>query len=152
MDWKVTMRLSEFPYPIVAIWLLLMAWSPARAEEDLLTHARTLATSHHREEAMDLLTARLSEHPTDVDARLLYGLILSWDGRWDDARQALQQVVAQTPGYADAVMALANVEIWSGHPDAADMVTSRYLEDKPGDIHVLLVRARAKRALKQSAE
>jgi YaiO family outer membrane protein len=152
MDGKVTMRLSEFPYSIAAIWLLLLAWSPARAEEDLLTHARTLATSHYREEALDLLAARLGEHPTDVDARLLYGLILSWEGRWDDAREALKQAVAQTPGYADAVMALANVEIWSGHPDAADGVTSKYLEEKPGDIGVLLVRARARRALKQSAD
>lgn len=146
------MRLSKFPYPVVAIGLVLMAWSPAQAEEDLLTHARTLATNHHRQEALDLLSARLSESPNDVDARLLYGLILSWEWRWEEARVALRQVVAQTPGYADAVMALGNVEIWSGHPDAADTVTGRYLEVKPGDVGVLLVRARAMRSLKQPDE
>jgi YaiO family outer membrane protein len=156
MDENVTMRLSEFPYSIAAVWVLFLSCSPARAEEDLLTHARTLATSQptsqHRQEALDLLAARLSEHPTDVDARLLYGLILSWEGRWDGARQALQQVLAQTPGYADAVIALANVEIWSGHPDAADVVTSKYLEQKPDNIGVLLARARAMRALKLRPE
>jgi YaiO family outer membrane protein len=99
-----------------------------------------------------MLAARLAEHPGDVDARLLYGLILSWEGRWDEARLALHQVIEQTPGYADAVTALANVEVWSGHPEAADLAASRFLEDHPGHVGVLLARARALRALKHQAE
>ena len=144
----VRMRLNV----AILIGLLATALRPAQAAEDLLAQARGLAANKHRQEALDLLAAHLSESPNDVDARLLYGLVLSWEWRWDEARVALRQVLTQTPRYADAALALTNVELWSGHPDAAELVTSRFLESSPEDTGVILARARVFRALKQPAE
>ena len=76
--------------------------------------AREAATSGRRAEALTMLEAHLDRTPRDVDARLLYGLVLSWEGRYDEARPVLQQVLAQAPAYTDARVALMNVEYLVG--------------------------------------
>ena len=58
----------------------------ASGQDDVLVKARAEATSGHRDEALIRLEARLAETPRDVDARLLYGLVLSW--RADTTRRA----------------------------------------------------------------
>jgi YaiO family outer membrane protein len=122
------------------------------SSDDILTRARSLSSNKHRPEALELLKTHLVESPNDVDARLLYGLMLSWDGRWDDAREALEGVLQQTPSYTDAALALANVELWSDHPDQADQLISRFLERTPNRIDLLLARARIMRSLKRPKE
>ena len=100
---------------------------------DILASARAAATSGHRAEALDTLRLRLNDAPRDVDARLLYGLILSWEGRYDEARQALQQVLVQSPAYVDARIALMNVSWWSGHPSEARDAADAILAQDPGN-------------------
>src|SRR5690242_1483408 len=58
--------------------------------DDLLSRARELAANHMRPEAIAMLEDYLREHPSDVDARVLCGLILSWEGRYNDAREQLR--------------------------------------------------------------
>src|SRR5580704_11932183 len=133
-------------YTMAAVGLCLIAttrcFGAVSSEDDILTRARTLSSNKHRPEALALLKTHLEESPTDVDARLLYGLMLSWEGRWDDAREALEAVLNQTPAYTDAALALANVELWSDHPEQADLTISRFLERTPRQIDLLLARAR----------
>ncbi|MEO7276273.1 MAG: YaiO family outer membrane beta-barrel protein, partial [Vicinamibacterales bacterium] len=100
---------------------------------DLLVSARTAATTGHRTEALDSLRVRLDDAPRDVDARLLYGLILSWEGRYDEARQALQQVLVQSPAYVDARLALMNVSWWSGRAGEARDAADAILAQDPGN-------------------
>ena len=99
---------------LVFLSCLLVASPSAAGQDDILKNARAAATSGHREEALSMLETHLSDSPRDVDARLLYGLVLSWEGRYDEARPALQQVLTQTPGYTDARVALMNVEYLVG--------------------------------------
>jgi thioredoxin-like negative regulator of GroEL len=94
---------------------ILLAAVGAAAQDDVLAKAREAARSGHRTEALTMLESHLAQSPRDVDARLLYGLVLSWEGRYDEARPVLQQVLAQAPTYTDARVALMNVEYWSGH-------------------------------------
>jgi len=143
------MKLGKILYPAILGGLILALGLPVSAEEDLFARARRLATNKNPQEALKLLSERLEASPGDVDARLLYGLVLSWEGRWDEARASLHQVIDEAPRYADAVMALTNVELWSGHPETADEVTSRFLEASPNHVGVLLARARAMQALKR---
>lgn len=75
--------------------------------------ARTLATAGQRAEALQILEARLASAPDDRDARLWYGIVLSWDRQFDRARTELQRVLAVDPNNSDAREALANVERWS---------------------------------------
>jgi YaiO family outer membrane protein len=130
----------------------MLVWSaPARAE-DVLIEARSLATSGHRPEALKMLDERLKESPTDPDAHLLYGLILSWDGRYDEAREHLQSVLAGHPDYTDAIQALINVEMWSGHPERAEKVAADALVRKQQNTTLLLAQARAMRAQNRERE
>src|SRR5438270_9266942 len=61
--------------------------------DDTLAHARDLAFSgkEHRAEALKVLERRLAASPGDNDARTFYGTLLSWEGRYDEARTQLTQ-------------------------------------------------------------
>src|SRR5689334_8877694 len=82
----------------------------AFAQDDVIPRARAAASAGRRAEGIALLEQHLASSPRDVDARLVYGLILSWDGQYDRARTALSDVLAQAPDYLDARVALMNVE------------------------------------------
>lgn len=112
------------------------------AQDDVLAKARQAATSGHRADALHILEERLATTPRDVDARLLYGLVLSWEGRYDDARPVLQEVLAQAPGYADARVALMNVEYWSGRSSEARELADEILVTDPGNAQARVVRER----------
>lgn len=99
---------------IIAIVLaLLVLPAAAWAQADVIAAARTAAAEGRRADALTTLEQHLAQSPEDVDARLVYGLVLSWDGRYDEARRELQRVLAAAPGYTDARVALTNVERWS---------------------------------------
>ena len=121
---------------------LIVAPLCADGQDDLLKKAREAATSGHREEALRMLETRLSDAPRDVDARLLYGLVLSWEGRYDEARPVLQQVLTQASGYIDARVALMNVEYWSGHSTEALEQADLILANQPGNVTARAVRDR----------
>jgi YaiO family outer membrane protein len=103
------------------------------AQDNVLGKARAAAKSGQRAEALELLESHLSAAPADVDARLLYGLVLSWEGRYDEARIAFRQILNQAPGYADAQIGLMNVDYWSGNSSAALEQADRILATQPGN-------------------
>lgn len=125
---------------------LLVAPVCAAGQDDILKQARAAATSGRREEALSMLEAHLGDAPRDVDARLLYGLVLSWEGRYDDARPVLQQVLTQAPTYIDARVALMNVEYWSGHSAEALEQADRILTGQPGNVTARAIRDRIEAA------
>jgi YaiO family outer membrane protein len=116
--------------------VLLLLPSPLRAQEDVMARARAAAADGRRGQALLMLEAHLAQSPSDVDARLIYGLVLSWEGRYDEARRELEQVLAQAPGYTDARVALTNVERWSRQREAsarAWTVAVTYFHDRFSD-------------------
>ena len=120
--------------------------------EDVVTAARKLATSGHRAEALQMLDQRLAEKRTDSDARVLRGVILSWEGRYDDARRDLEMVLAQHRDHGDALPALINVEMWSDHPERAEALARDALRRNPTSPDLLLARAKALKAMKRDHE
>jgi YaiO family outer membrane protein len=125
----------------------------AKAEpEDLISTARKLAISGHRTEALKMLDQRLDEKRTDSDARVLRGVILSWEGRYDDARRDLEMVLAQHRDHGDALPALINVEMWSDHPERAEALARDALRRNPTNPDLLLARAKALKAMKRDHE
>jgi YaiO family outer membrane protein len=112
---------------LAAAILFVLAASPAFSQDDLLARARAQAASGHRPEAIAMLRDRVQAEPRDVDARLLLGLVLSWDGQYDDARTELTRVIDQAPAYKDAHAALINIELWSGRPREAKAAADRAL-------------------------
>jgi len=110
---------------------------------DVLAGARALSSSGHRAEAIQLLEKSLQESPDDPDYRVLYALMLSWDGRYDESRKQFEMVLAKRPDYTDAIKGLINVEMWSGHPDRAEQLASRALERKGPSADLSYVKAKA---------
>jgi len=111
-------------------------------QDDVLAGAREAATSGRRAEALTMLEMHLAQAPRDVDARLLYGLVLSWEGRYDEARPALAQVLEQAPDYMDARVALMNIEYWAGRSQAAREQADQILANDPGNTQARAVRER----------
>jgi YaiO family outer membrane protein len=109
---------------------------------DVLASARSAIADGRRPDALAALSAHLTGAPRDVDARFLYGAILSWEGRYDEARRELQQVLAQTPDYGDARVALMNVEWWSGRTQAARDAADAILATDPGNTQARVLRER----------
>ncbi|MBZ5571567.1 MAG: YaiO family outer membrane beta-barrel protein [Acidobacteriia bacterium] len=143
-----------------ALLLLLLAalvYALPAVADDEVSRARALAFSgaEHRAEALSLLQTRLAKVPDDGDALTLYGTILSWEGRYDESRQALQKVLDRNPDHADALPAMLNLELWSNHPDRAEQLAEGALQRHPGDPALLMFLARAQRNRnheKQSAQ
>ena len=112
------------------------------AQDSVIARARAAAEAGRRAEGIALLEQHLAALPADVDARLVYGLILSWDGKYDAARIALREVLAQAPDYLDARVALMNVEWWSGRLDEARELNRGVLARDPGNAQARLVQQR----------
>jgi len=108
----------------------------------VIARARAAAATGNRAEALTLLSDHLAKTPNDVDARLVYGLVLSWDGKYDEARRELTQVLTAAPEYLDARVALMNVELWSGNNDQARDHMRLVLAAHPGNEQARLVKQR----------
>lgn len=101
--------------------VFLLATTALAQNDDPVARARTLATAGQHAEAIAILEARLAERPDDLDARTLYGTVLSWTGEYDRARTELQRVLESDPDNADARAALANVDRWSRSPQRREV-------------------------------
>jgi len=126
--------------------------SASPENEGVVAKARRLATTGHRPEAIELLNQRLTERPTDSDARVLRGVILSWDGHYDEARRDLEMVLAGHRDHGDALPALINLEMWSDHPERAEELARDALRRNPTNPDLLLARAKALRAMHRNRE
>ena len=89
------------------------------------------------------LASALESNPRDGDVRLLYGIVLSWEGRYDDAREHLTQVLDKHPSYADALEVLVRVELWSKQYAEAAALARKGLDQWPVNSALLLARAQA---------
>ncbi|MCX6552476.1 MAG: YaiO family outer membrane beta-barrel protein, partial [Acidobacteria bacterium] len=134
------------------VWASLAAGPAPVVAQDYLFQARELATSGKRAEAIKFLQDRLVTHPDDPDARTLLGIILSWEGRYPEARQELRQVLTDHSGYYDAMSGLAYVELWDDHPDLALNLSDSLLRKNPSDTSIMLLRARALSGLNRTRE
>ena len=144
------MVLRGFSYTVLILWLTMAVLTQhLGAEEDVLAQARDLATHKQRPKAVSLLDDYLAQHPTDSDARLLRGLVQSWQGNYYSARQDLEMVWTRHPGYSDAALALVNVEIWSDDLAKAEQITGQFLAEHPENIPMLLARARVLAKMKR---
>lgn len=125
---------------------LVLSISGYAQENTVLTQARTLFDQGHAQQALSLLYDHLKETPDDADARVLLGLICSWDKRYDEGRKAFTTVLDTDPDYKDAVLGLINLEIWTGHRDRAEELAQRALKARPQDAEYLAALEKTKPA------
>lgn len=139
-------------YRVALLMMAAILAAPAVWAADILVEARGLSSNGHRPQALQLLEKYLQDSPDDPDARTLYGLMLSWESRYDDARKQFETVLAKRPDYSDAVAGLINVELWSSHPERAEQLAARTLERKGHSSPLMLAQARALRAQNKDRE
>lgn len=132
---------------MVLLVLALVAAGPrgaaGQAAGDVRTQARSAAIAGRRTEAVSMLETHLADYPRDADARLLLGVVLSWDGKYDDARKELRQVLDQSPTYNDARVALANVAWWTGSYEELRQLAETARTQRPYDTEWFMQEARA---------
>lgn len=120
--------------------------------DDVPSEARRLAISGKRPEALQLLIRRLTIEPDDVDARVVYGTILAWEGDYAKARTELYRALLVSPKNGDAQQALANVELWTDHPAKAEDLLQPLVKSRPNDTDILYAHARALKDLNRRSE
>lgn len=129
---------------ILSMVMFIPGWAQV---ENPLAEARSLASDGHSDQAISLLNQHLIADPEDLDARVLLGLIYSWDKRWADGRRAFSVVLQKDQDYKDAVLGLINLEIWSGHPIRAQELVQHALAARPDDSDYRLALAKIESAL-----
>src|SRR3984957_6359424 len=115
---------------ILSLVLLLPSYAQTG---DILAQARELSSNDHPQQAIDLLNEHLKEVPDDSDARVLLGLICSWNKHYDEGRRAFTLVLKSDPDYKDAVLGLIHLELWSGNPRRALELAQNALKLRPLD-------------------
>jgi len=131
---------------LIGIIGLAMLLGGAASGAETLETARKMAVGGQREQALKLLESHLEAAPGDDDARTLYGTVLSWEHRYEEARVALAEVLKRHPESVDARLALANVEWWSGRSERALEVLRAGLERDPENSELQAARARVLRS------
>lgn len=128
--------------------------APDVASQEAVQQARTLAFSgkQNRPQALALLKDHLAVKPDDVDARVFYGIVLSWDGQYDLSRAQLSEVLAGHPTYGDAISALINVELWSDRPEHAVQLARDAAAQDPKNAALLIQEARGLRDMNRGKQ
>lgn len=137
---------------LIVLAMTLFGCVIAFGQPDDLARARSLAFDGHRAEALAVLEHYMRDKPNDTDALTFYGIVLSWEGRYEEARKALRAVLKRYPDHGDALPALINVELWSGNSAYAEELTATAIVNRPKDEALLMARARALKRLGRSRE
>jgi protein O-GlcNAc transferase len=94
-----------------------------------------VAVQHHRAgrlaEAEAVYRQILSQHPTQVEALHLLGMLAAQTGRLDSAIELLRQAIQLKPGFAEAYDTLANALKAKGQLEEAVAAYRRAIELKP---------------------
>jgi YaiO family outer membrane protein len=130
--------------------LLLLSIPGYGQVESILTHARALFSENRPQQAITLLNEHLNDDPGDLDARVLLGLICSWDKRWEDGRQAFSAVLKSDPDYKDAVLGLIDLELWSGNASRARELAQNALVARPDDADYKVALAKVQAELSEA--
>jgi YaiO family outer membrane protein len=146
-----TFRGSGYASRILTLCIMSTAAHIVSAQENaetLIDRCRRLATSGQRADAIQELGTYLSTSDNG-DARVLLGQVLSWEGRYDEARVHLETVLATSKDHSDAFPAMVNIELWSGHPERALALIDDALTRNPQRSPLLLGKAKALQALNE---
>lgn len=115
----------------------------AAAGESAVETARRHIRDGDRAAAIATLSARLAERPGDTDALTLRGIVLSWEGRYGDARADLEAVLSRNRSHGDALPALIQMELWADRPAVAEQLAREALLREGQSPGYLYLRARA---------
>lgn len=128
----IVVLILSWPFP-----LLLNAQSPS----DLMDQAKALVEEKKYEQAQQLLQDILSKKD-DGDVRFYLGLLYSWNGQYERAREELQELAKIRPSSMELINARYNVEFWSERYEAAIDILDAGIALYPDELGFYLKKAK----------
>jgi glucan phosphoethanolaminetransferase (alkaline phosphatase superfamily) len=110
--------------------------------DQLFIAARDTAFKGFHEESRGICRRLLAINPDYHDVRTLMGRTFAWDHRYADATEAFTEVIRRSPNYSDAYFGLAQVDYWSGNPDAALKHATHAVDLLPENIYARVLKAK----------
>ncbi|NJB35612.1 alkaline phosphatase family protein [Croceivirga sp. JEA036] len=92
--------------------------------------AKELAHNGNRKGALLMCNYILHKVPNHVDAIILKARIYSWNERFSESIELLEQVIDLHPQYQDGYAALLDTYFWSGNHDRAKVIADKLEENK----------------------
>jgi YaiO family outer membrane protein len=108
---------------------------------------RDQVRAHHLDSALAVIDQRLTESPTDLEARGWRGRLLAWKGKWAEAETEYRFVLERAPNDTEILCGLADVLLWQGRAREALPLVEQARSRQPADPEILLRRARVLRDL-----
>lgn len=115
---------------LISISAALLASQSAWAN-DINAKALELAGEKNFDQALWVLAAQNDELQQSYDHRFLEARILSWAGRYKEARSSFTSLMADYPDNVDVELAMGNLEYYQGNFDAAERQYQRVLDKAP---------------------
>lgn len=93
--------------------LLTLSAQEVSSPEDEYARIRSLAIDMKYSEAEPAARQLVKEYPLYGDARVLLGLILAWQGHYEEAEAVIDTLLVSDPDNADALEAVSEIRRWS---------------------------------------
>ncbi|MFA9454638.1 MAG: YaiO family outer membrane beta-barrel protein [Candidatus Aminicenantaceae bacterium] len=101
--------------------------------DELFRQALHLGREGRFDEARRICLSILEQVPRYYDVRVYLGRLYLWQHEYESGSQELQKVLIQVPDHRDALNAMVDAELWSGHTDVALEYCERGLGSHPED-------------------
>ncbi|WP_428742064.1 sulfatase-like hydrolase/transferase [Tenacibaculum sp.] len=98
--------------------------------DEVFLIARAKAFDGDRKTARLLCDFILNSMPNHVDARILKGRTLSWDGKYNEAEPLLLEAINRHPFYDDSYLALLDTYRWSGQESKSVITAKKAIRNK----------------------
>ncbi|TDQ23988.1 LTA synthase family protein [Tenacibaculum caenipelagi] len=109
---------------------LIRETAEGKTFDEVFLIARAKAFEGDRETARLLCDFILNSMPNHVDARILKGRTLSWDGKYNEAEPLLLEAIERHPFYDDSYLALLDMYRWSGQESKSVITAKKAFRNK----------------------
>ena len=123
---------------------------PTAPRIDPLKKIQALKNSGQLDEALEFGKTSLIQNPKNTDVMLIIGLILSQKKEYSEARLYLNRLLAITPTYLDAKLALINIAISQHQFQEASALISQANKQAPNDPRINAILTAYKNAQNQN--
>ena len=129
--------------------LLIQKLTEEKTFDQIFVIAREQAFNEKRETARLLCDYILNELPNHVDARVLKGRTLSWEGKYDLAEKEFLESIKRFPFYDDPYSALLDLYWWSNQEEKSISLGKKALKNKIKNPEITFKLAKAYSRLEQ---
>jgi YaiO family outer membrane protein len=125
----------------IIVFTLLVLDCFSQSTESSYEQVKQLAKEKKYDQAEKLCKEILAK-TDDGDVRFYLGLIYSWSGRYDDARNEFKKLEQTRPNSLELTNAQYNVEYWSGDYSAAITILDKSISKNPNELDLLIKKAK----------